>query len=89
MLRGNEEGAGAGTPSCLSIPFTPNLARKKGITHAPADQETMDSATRDSLLQAITRARGWLDSILSGKAASFDDIAARQFARRCGALSRR
>src|ERR1700730_9764035 len=75
MLRGNEDGAGAGAPTCLSIPFTPNLARKKGITHAPADQETMDFQTRDALLQAIARSRGWLDSILSGEAASFDELA--------------
>jgi hypothetical protein len=76
MLRGSEEEAGAGAPTCLSIPFAPKLARKKGITHAPAAQETMDPERRDTLLQAIARARGWLDFILSGKAASFDDIAA-------------
>jgi site-specific DNA recombinase len=28
------------------------------------------------VIAAIARARGWLDFILSGKAASFDDIAA-------------
>jgi DNA invertase Pin-like site-specific DNA recombinase len=76
LLRGGEEGAGAGPPTCLSIPFTPNLPRKKGITRAPADQETMDSQTRDALLRAIARARGWLDFILFSKEASFDAIAA-------------
>jgi hypothetical protein len=76
IFRGNEEAAEAGASTCLSIPFTPNLPRKKGITHAPADQETMDSQTRDALLRAIARSRGWLDSILSGKAASFDELAA-------------
>ncbi len=59
----------------LSIPFAPNLPRRKGIAHAPADQGAMDAETRDALLKAIARSRGWLDSILSGKAASFDDIA--------------
>ena len=32
--------------------------------------------TRDALLRAIARSRGWLDSILSGAAASFDELAA-------------
>jgi hypothetical protein len=36
----------------------------------------MDSETRDALLRAIARSRGWLDSILSGAAASFDELAA-------------
>ena len=36
----------------------------------------MNSETRDALLRAIARARGWLDSILSGNAISFDAIAA-------------
>ena len=39
------------------------------------DQETMDSQTRHALLRAIARSRGWLDSILSGEAASFDELA--------------
>jgi DNA invertase Pin-like site-specific DNA recombinase len=76
LLRGGEEGAGAGPPTCLSIPFTPNLPRKKGITRAPADQESINFETRAALLRAIARARGWLDFILSSKAASFDAIAA-------------
>ena len=75
-LRSSEESAEAGAPTSLSVPFAPNLSRQKGITHAPTDQGTMDSETRDALLRAIARARGWLDSILSGKAASFDAIAA-------------
>ena len=75
-VRSSEEEAGAGSQISLSIPFAPNLPRQKGITHAPADQGTMDSETRDALLKAIARSRSWLDSILAGKAASFDDIAA-------------
>jgi site-specific DNA recombinase len=76
MLRSDEDGAETGAPTSLSVPFAPNLPRQKGITHAPADQGTMDSEARDALLRAIARACGWLDSILTGKAASFDDIAA-------------
>ena len=76
VLRGDEESAGAQPTTCLSIPFAPNLPRRKGITHAPTEQGAMDSETRDALLRAIARTRVWLDAILSGKAASFNDIAA-------------
>ena len=75
-VRSDEDGAEAGAPTSLSIPFVPNLPRQKGIAHAPADQGNIDAEARDALLRAIARARGWLDAILSGKAASFDDIAA-------------
>jgi DNA invertase Pin-like site-specific DNA recombinase len=76
-LRSSETPTGAGAPNSLSIPFAPNLPRRKGITHAPADdQKTIDPETRDALLRAIARSRGWMDSILSGKATSFEKIAA-------------
>ncbi|MCQ4191606.1 hypothetical protein [Methylocystis suflitae] len=39
------------------------------------NQETIDSETREALLKAIARSRGWMEMILSGKAASFDEIA--------------
>jgi hypothetical protein len=76
MLRSDEDGAGAGARTSLSIPFAPNLARRKGIAHAPTERGAMDSGTRDALLRAIARTRVWLDAILSGKAASFNEIAA-------------
>jgi len=64
--------------SCLTIAFAPTLPCRKGIVHTPATQghATIDPQTRESLLQAITRARAWMDAILTGNIASFDDIAA-------------
>ncbi|WP_246720762.1 hypothetical protein [Methylocystis sp. H4A] len=59
----------------LTIPFAPNLMRRTGIVHAPMDQERIVSETRETLLKAIARSRGWMEMILSGKAASFDEIA--------------
>jgi site-specific DNA recombinase len=59
----------------LMIPFVRKLLPRKGISHAPMNQETIDSETREALLKAIARSRGWMETILSGKAASFDDIA--------------
>jgi hypothetical protein len=61
----------------LKIAFTPTLPCQKGIVHASEahGQNTIDAETRESLLKAITRARSWMDAILSGEIASFDDIA--------------
>jgi hypothetical protein len=59
----------------LMIPFVPKLAPRKGIAHAPMDQETIDSETRETLLKAIARSRGWMETILSDQTASFDEIA--------------
>jgi DNA invertase Pin-like site-specific DNA recombinase len=62
----------------LMIPFVRKLAPRKGISHAPMNQETIDSETREALLKAIARSRGWMETILSGKTASFDAIAAHE-----------
>ncbi|PWB92085.1 recombinase family protein [Methylocystis sp. MitZ-2018] len=59
----------------LTIAFAPKLMPRKGIVHAPMDQGKIDSETREALLKAITRSHGWMEMILSGKAASFDEIA--------------
>jgi site-specific DNA recombinase len=63
-------------PTRLAIPFAANHLFRKGIAHAPADHKSMDPQTRDKLLEAIARARRWMDSIVVCKVASFDDIAA-------------
>ncbi len=60
----------------LTVPFAPSLPSRKGIAHSPEGQDSITTETRDNLLQAVTRARGWMDAILTGKVASFDDIAA-------------
>jgi DNA invertase Pin-like site-specific DNA recombinase len=60
----------------LTVPFTANLPLKKGVAHNPAVQTAIDPETREALLQAIKRARDWMDSILDGRVASFHEIAA-------------
>ncbi|MGJ0531796.1 hypothetical protein [Methylocystis sp.] len=62
----------------LTIPYAPKLISRKGVVHAPINQGTIDSETREALLKAIARSCGWMETILSGKAASFDDIAANE-----------
>lgn len=59
----------------LIIPFVQPHLLKKGIAHAPADYGTINVETRDTLLQSIARSRRWMDSIISGKIKSFDEIA--------------
>ena len=62
----------------MTIPFAPKLPPRKGIAHAPLDLETIDSETRETLLKAIARSRGWMETILSDKTKSFDNIAAHE-----------
>ena len=60
----------------LTTPFIPNGPRRKGIKSAPSGREFIDAETRDILLKAISRSHLWMRSILDGKMASFDEIAA-------------
>ncbi len=69
-------GSDAAPAKRLTIPFTPNGPRRKGVTHRPASRSTIDPETREALLQAIARARRWMASLLAGECASFEDIAA-------------
>jgi len=55
-------------------PAIPSVPRK-GVAHAPAEAMGIDPRTRNTLLQAIVQARGWMDAILDGKVASFEEIA--------------
>jgi site-specific DNA recombinase len=76
----------------LTIPFAPKLMPRKGVVHAPIDQGTIDSEMRETLLKAIARSCGWMETILSGKAASFNDIAlseglAERYVRRLAVLA--
>jgi len=59
----------------LTVPFTPFALARKEIAHAPNGSARLDPKTRDALLQAIVRARGWMDTVLNGRASSFEEIA--------------
>jgi len=60
----------------LTAPFIPNAPKRKGITSSPSDHEFIDAEPRDILLKAISRSHRWMRSILDGKMASFDEVAA-------------
>ena len=50
----------------------------KGIIHAPYTEPAMKPESRDALLAAITKARGWIDAIRVGAIGSFAEIAERE-----------
>ena len=64
----------------ISVPWTaPAFVAVKGIVHAPhANGPTLTPDTRDALLNAIAKARRWIDGITSGQVKSFADIATKE-----------
>src|SRR6266540_1867387 len=63
----------------ITLPWTcPSFAAVKGIIHAPTSKPAMKPESRDALLTAISKARGWIDDIWLGRIASFAEIAKRE-----------
>jgi hypothetical protein len=51
----------------------------KGIVHVPCAKPTMKAETREALLAAVAKARGWMDEIRLGRIGSFSQpVEARQ-----------
>ncbi len=61
--------------SDLNIPFSPTVPLIKGVAYASGEPPKLDSRDRDALLQAIARARKWMDDLIGGKFASLEEIA--------------
>jgi site-specific DNA recombinase len=60
----------------ITLPWTaPSFAAVKGIIHEPGAKPVMKPESRDALLMAIAKARGWIDAIRLGRFASFAEIA--------------
>jgi site-specific DNA recombinase len=63
----------------IMLPWTaPSFAAVKGIIHAPSAKPAMKAESRDALLTAIGKARGWIDDFRLGRIASFAEIARRE-----------
>src|SRR6202045_2328816 len=63
----------------ITLPWTaPSFAAVKGIVHAPYTEPAMKPESRDALLAAIAKARGWIDDIRLGRIGSFAEIAERE-----------
>jgi putative ATP-binding cassette transporter len=50
----------------------------KGIVHAPSPKPKLKPESRDALLIAIAKARGWINDIQLGRIASIAEIAKRE-----------
>jgi site-specific DNA recombinase len=87
LIPGREAAAHAENPSLtdaapghpattIALPWTaPSCKAEKGILPAPGAKPTMKPESRDALLTAIAKARGWIDDIRLGRIASFAEIA--------------
>src|SRR5450830_1034020 len=65
--------------SAITLAWTaPSFAAVKGIVHAPSARPELKPESRDALLTAIAKARGWVDDIRLGRIASFAEIAKRE-----------
>ena len=66
-------------PTTITLAWTaPSFAAVKGIVHAPCAKPVMKPASRDALLTAIVKARGWIDAIRLGRIAAFAEISQRE-----------
>jgi len=60
----------------LALPWSaPALSAAKGVLHDPSSLHPILPATRDSLLKAVAKARSWMDDVVTGRGASFAEIA--------------
>ncbi|WP_294539006.1 hypothetical protein [uncultured Rhodoblastus sp.] len=58
-----------------NLPFVPTVPLLKGVAYVSGQPPKLDARDRNALLQAIARARKWMDEIIGGKVASFEAIA--------------
>jgi site-specific DNA recombinase len=63
----------------ITLPWTaPSFQAVKGIVHVPCAKPAMKAETREALLAAVAKARGWIDEIRLGRRGSFVEIAKRE-----------
>jgi site-specific DNA recombinase len=66
-------------PVIIRVPWAAeDFGAVKGILHAPAARQSIKPETRDALLSAIAKARGWIDDLTHGRLTSLAEIAARE-----------
>ena len=67
------------TATIITLPWTaPSFTAVKGIVHAPSAKPELKPESRDALLIAIAKARGWINDIQLGRIASIAEIAKRE-----------
>src|SRR5262245_2452688 len=76
---GVDREVGGPGPLALRLPWSSrSVDAVKGIVHAPTENLTLNPKRREVLLLAIAKARCWIGDLVSGRVASFAEIAARE-----------
>jgi DNA invertase Pin-like site-specific DNA recombinase len=74
-----EPSRGALATTVLTLPWAaPSLVAVKGIVHEPVAKPAMNSETRDALLAAIAKTRGWIEDLRVGRVTTLAEIADRE-----------
>src|SRR5262249_26050288 len=75
---GNSEYEQPSSTTTITLPWTaPSFSAVKGIVHAPSVAPAIKPETRDAVLGAIAKARGWIEDIRLRRVASLTEIAGR------------
>ena len=64
--------------SITVLPWISSRIPAKGVVHAPSERLTIEPETRIALLEAIAKARSWIDDLVKGRAQSLAEIAHRE-----------
>ncbi|MBU3888575.1 recombinase family protein [Methylosinus sp. KRF6] len=61
----------------IGIPFAPTKNPRKGVVYAPGGEaKHLGAEASEQLLASVARSRRWMEAILAGRIASFEEIAA-------------
>jgi DNA invertase Pin-like site-specific DNA recombinase len=72
----SDHDAGPSATTKLTLPWAAaSFVALKSIVHAPGETQALKPGSRDALLAAIAKARGWIEDIKTARVASFTDIA--------------
>jgi len=76
---GAEQAPSETATTTLTLPWAvPHFAAVKGIVHEPTTKPAISPASRDTLLAAIAKARGWIEDLRLGRVATLAEIAERE-----------
>jgi site-specific DNA recombinase len=76
---GDEPPPGKPAATTLTLPWAASsFVAVKGIVHEPAAKRAMAPETRDALLTAVAKARGWIEDLRLGHVATLAEIADRE-----------
>ena len=65
-------------PSMTVLHWTASTRAPKGVVHALPERSTINPETHSGLLEAIAKARLWIDDLVKGRAQSLAEIAHRE-----------